>query len=53
MNENTRDNLIRFITEVENLAHAVSSVAGTDALKQLYEAAEAAKSSLQSDETVP
>lgn len=52
MNNNTRKDLQAFITAVENLAHAVSSVAGTDALKEIYDTAEQLKVQLDKDETI-
>ncbi len=52
MNANTKDYLIAFITAVENLADAVSSVAGTHATKEIYENAERLKVQLESDETI-
>lgn len=52
MNSITRQDLQAFITAVETLAHAVSSVAGTDALEEVYETAERLKDQLDCDATI-
>lgn len=52
MNNNTREALKTFITEVESLAYAVSSVAGTIVLRDVIESAETLKKQLDKDETI-
>jgi len=52
MNPNTRKDLQDFITAVENLAHAVSSVAETKALVEIFYTAEKLKVQLDKDETI-
>jgi len=53
MNQNTRIAFIEFIDAVGDLAHAVSSVAGTSASGELLEACETLKEFIKSDETIP
>lgn len=52
MNYRTKEELLDFITEIENLAYAVSSIIGTTTLANLVTKAEALKSALRSDETI-
>ena len=52
MNNNTREDLKAFIEAVENLAHSVSSVSGTDALKDVWETGGQLRKQLDSDETI-
>ncbi len=52
MNDNTRKALIEFITTVEHLANAVSSVSGTGAMKDLIQTSEELKTALKTDETI-
>jgi len=52
MNSETKLALIAFIDAVENLAHSVSSVSGTDALKEVWETGHALREQLNSDETI-
>jgi hypothetical protein len=52
MNSETKLALIAFIDAVENLAHSVSSVSGTDARKEVLETGYALRKQLNSDETI-
>lgn len=52
MNSITREDLQAFISAVETLAYAVSSVAGTDVVKEVYETAERLKDQLDCDATI-
>ena len=52
MNSETKLALIAFVEAVENLAHSVSSVSGTDALEEVVCVGEQLKKQLNSDETI-
>lgn len=52
MNSITREDLQAFITTVEHLAHAVMTIAGQGAVKDLIEEAERLKVQLDKDETI-
>lgn len=52
MNNNTREDLKKFIEAVENLATAVSSFAGSHAVKWIYDAGHQLKKQLDKDETI-
>jgi hypothetical protein len=52
MNTITKEDLQAFITAMENLAHAVSSVAGINVLTEVYEASERLKVQLDKDATI-
>ena len=52
MNANTKEDLKDFIAAVEDLAYAVSSVAGTHSTGKLLEAGQKLRLQLDHDETI-
>lgn len=52
MNGNTKRDLQAFITAVENLTHAVSSVAGTNVVGEVFVTADILKNQLDKDEAI-
>lgn len=52
MNELTRIALLNYLEAVENLATAVSSFAGTEAVSEVYETGRELQNALRNDETV-
>jgi hypothetical protein len=52
MNANTKEDLQEFIGAVKQLAYAVSSFAGTDAVQKVLDTADTLIDQLDSDETI-
>lgn len=52
MNGNTRQAFQDFISSVETLAHSVSSVAGTDAVTEVFRECDNLRTQLDKDETI-
>lgn len=52
MNQVTKQELKEFVESVCHFAHAVSSVSGTDALKDLFEKSESLMNQLDQDPTI-
>lgn len=53
MNQNTRDDLISFIDQIEILAQGVVHMTGIKDMEALINSAEKLKKSLYQDETIP